>query len=138
MNRVTAFIKEQDVKVMNIFKNILIAYVLSLVLLLIFAVILTYTNIPESSITTVVLAVSIIGILYGSKLSASKAKSRGWLIGSVTGLLYMFILYLISLLANNRVIFDMHVLSVFIIGIVAGAVGGIIGINFKKNEKRHR
>lgn len=138
MNRLVTFVKEQDLRLVNVFKNILIAYALSLFLLLIFAIMLTYTTIPESSITMVVLVVSIIGILYGAKLSASKAKSRGWLIGSVTGLLYMFILYLVSILANNRPILDMHVLFVFVIGLIAGAVGGVIGINFKKSEKRYR
>ena len=133
-----SIIKEQDFRFANIFKNVFMAYGLSLTLLIVFAMVLTYTSFPESSISTVVLIVSIISILFGAKLSATKAKSRGWLIGSVTGFLYMLILYFVSLFFNQRPILDMHVLFILLMGFIVGAVGGIIGINFKKTEKRYR
>lgn len=138
MSKIIEAIKDQDFRFINMLKNVLMAYILSIILLIVFAIILTYTSFPEGSIPTVVLVVSIIGILFGAKLSASKAKSRGWLVGSVTGLLYMLILFLISLLFNQRPAWDMHVLFIFAVGFIAGAVGGVIGINFKKPEKRYR
>lgn len=129
---------EQGINFRTIFKSVLMSYVLSIILLAIFAIVLTYTSFPESSISTVVMGVSIISILYAAKLAAEKAKSRGWLIGSAAGLLYMFILYLISLVFTHRPVFDAHALMVFGIGILAGAIGGIIGINLKTSEKKRR
>lgn len=131
-------IQEQGVSIKTILKGVLTSYILSVILLAIFAVIITYTNFPESSIPTVVLTISILSILYAGKIAAKKAKSKGWLVGSVSGLMYMFILYLISLIFSQRAVFDAHVAFIFLIGLVAGAVGGIIGINFKKSEKRYR
>lgn len=131
-------IEEQGLNTTTIIKSVLISYGLSIVLLAIFAIILTYTSFPESSIPTVVLVVSILSILYAGKLSAKKAKSRGWLAGSITGLLYMVILYLISLTFTQRAVFDSYVILIFILGLITGAVGGIIGINLKKPEKRFK
>lgn len=131
-------IDENDNNAGIVFKSIIKAYVLSLVLLATFAAILTYTSFSESSIPIAVMVVSIISILYASKCSAKKAKSRGWLIGSITGFTYMFILYLISLVFIERPVFDMHVLLIWVVGLISGAIGGIIGINLKKPEKRLR
>lgn len=133
-----AAIEEQGLSLKGILKSVFISYGLSIILLAIFAIILTYTNFPEGSIPTVVLIISIISILYAAKMSAKKAKSKGWLVGSIAGLTYMFILYLISLIFTQRPVFDAHVLFVLLIGVITGAVGGIIGINFKKPEKRFR
>lgn len=129
---------EQGINFKTIIKSVLISYVLSIILLAIFSIILTYTSFPESSISLVVMVVSIISILYAAKIAAAKAKSRGWIIGSAAGLMYMFILYLISLIFTHRPVFDSHVFSIFGIGLLAGAIGGVIGINLKKNEKKRK
>lgn len=129
---------ENGISIKTTLKSVFLSYVLSIVLLAIFAIILTYTSFPESSISMVVMIVSIISILYAAKMSAGKVKSRGWLAGATTGLFYMVILYLISLIFIQRPVFDIQVLKVFGIGILVGAVGGVIGINLKKNEKKRR
>lgn len=138
MKKIIEYFRQIDFSISNIIKNVLKSYILSIILLIIFAAILTYSDFPESSIPTVVLIVSIVSILYASKLSANKVKNRGWLIGSITGFFYATILYLISLIFNQRAIFDMHVLFIFVISMLFGAIGGVIGINFKKTEKRYR
>ena len=129
---------EQGINFKMIIKSVFMSYVLSIVLLAIFAAVLTYTSFPETSISAVVMAVSIISILYAAKMAAVKGKNRGWLIGATAGLLYMFILYLISLVFTHRPVLDSHILMVFGIGVLAGAIGGVIGINLRKNEKKRR
>lgn len=131
-------IQDEGLSLSTILKSVFISYGVSIVLLAIFAIILTYTSFPESSISTTVLMVSILSILYASKIAAKKAKNRGWLVGSITGLVYMIILYLISFIFTERVVFDLHVLCIFLTGLVAGAIGGVVGINLKKPEKRYR
>lgn len=131
-------IEDSGLNIKTIIKSIIISYGLSLILFVIFAAILTYTRFPENAIPTIVLVVTIISIIYAAQLSAKKAKSRGWLVGSITGLMYIFILYIISLIFTQRAVFDTHLLVIFLIAFISGAVGGVIGINIKKPEKKYR
>ena len=48
----------------SIFKGVGISLVLTMILLLIFSVILTYTNVSESTITPVIIIVTAISILF--------------------------------------------------------------------------
>lgn len=129
---------EQSLNGAEIIKSVFISYGLSIFLLALFAVILTYTSVPESYISNVVFIISIVSILYAGKIATKKVKSRGWLIGSITGIVYMLILYLLSLIFTKRPVFDMHVLFIFAMGFLAGAIGGIFGINLRKQEKRYK
>jgi len=62
-------------------------------------------------------------------------RNRGWLNGSIVGLVYMIILYLFSSLMYKNFTIDKYVITMTVIGVLTGAIGGIVGINVKKTTK---
>ena len=104
-------------------------YKITLLLLFIFAVLLTYTNIAESVIKPVIIIVTAISILIGSSLSTLKIKKNGLLNGAIVGFIYIFSLYIISSITGSG--FNLNIISIIMLvaSVVAGMVGGIIGVN---------
>ena len=87
--------KEAKENLIRIIKGSGVALGITLLLLFIFAVLLTYTNIAESVIKPVIIIVTAISILIGSSLSTLKIKKNGLLNGAIVGFIYIF-----SLLAH--------------------------------------
>ncbi len=115
----------------NIMKGTGIALITTVLLLLIFSIILTYTNIDEKVINPVIMIVTAISILLGSSLGNIKIKKNGLINGGIIGALYIITIYLISSILNWK--FSLNIQSIFmiIISIVFGILGGILGVNRK-------
>lgn len=119
----------------TIAKGIFLAYVVTIPMFLVFAYILSYTNYPQKLISPVVIIITAISILVAGSSVTKSIRSKGWLNGAIVGFLYMFILYIASSLAYGSFAIDRHTMTVTVIGILTGIVGGIIGVNFKKTVK---
>ena len=115
----------------NIMKGTGIALITTVLLLLIFSIILTYTNIDEKVINPVIMIVTAISILLGSSLGNIKIKKNGLINGGTRGAIYIVTIYLISSILNWK--FSLNIQSIFmiIIAIVFGILGGILGVNRK-------
>lgn len=107
-------------------------YIISLVLLFILACIVTYTSFPESYVNGIISVITVIGILFASISVAKKYRTLGWLHGAITGVLYSMILYVLSASFLSFTGVQKGVLSFLVIGVVCGALGGIVGVNLKK------
>lgn len=75
--------------VIRILKGSIIAMVATIILLIIFAAILTYTNINENTMPTVIIVITALSILIGSQIATSKIKRNGILNGAIVGLIYI-------------------------------------------------
>ena len=115
----------------NILKGVLISLISTLILLLVYSIILTYTSIGENTIGPVVIIITAISILIGSSIGSFKINKKGIWNGALIGGIYFFIVYLISSLINMQ--FSMNFMSIILIsvGIIFGILGGIIGVNKK-------
>jgi putative membrane protein (TIGR04086 family) len=122
-------IKDNSVRVI---KGSLFAIITSTIFLIVFAVLLTYTNLSETSITPVVLAVVGISILTGSYFSTRKIQQNGILNGAIVGIVYMLILYIISSMIFMDFSLKLSSLIMIGCGMIAGIIGGIIGVNVNK------
>ena len=114
---------------LNIFKGVLISLVFTTIMLLIFAILLTYTNISENTISTVIIIVTAISILIGSSLVNLKIKKNGLINGAIIGATYIIIIYLISSILNWRFTLNLQSVIMIVVGIAFGILGGIIGVN---------
>jgi len=112
-------------------KGSIIAIFISLILLFIFAAVLTYTNINESTINPVIIVISGISILIGSSVSTLKIRKNGLINGGAVGLIYILTIYILSSITGIG--FNLNIYSVImcIISVIAGMIGGIIGVNLK-------
>lgn len=119
-----------------ILRGILVSYLITIPLLFIFALILTNTNFPEKYTDTAVTLTTIISILVAGSSVTRGARNKGWLNGGLVGLIYMLVLYLVSSIVFKNFCIDRHVLTMLLIGILTGAIGGIIGINLRSSAHK--
>ena len=108
-----------------------IALIISVVCLIIFSLILTYTNISETMIGPVTIAITSVSIMLGSFLGNMKIRKNGLLNGGLIGIAYLLILYLVSSLLNWNFGLNIQSIIMIAIGIVFGILGGVLGVNKK-------
>lgn len=115
----------------RIVKGSFVSIILTTILLIIFSIILAYTNIPENTMIPVITIITSISILVGSIISVSKIEKKGILNGAFVGLIYILIIYAISSIVKGN--FGININSIILIAsaMVAGMLGGIIGVNIK-------
>lgn len=118
--------------ILRILKGSLFAIVLSVILLLIYAICLTYTSIAESTMLPVVYTISAVSILIGSTISTRKIRKNGLLNGGIVGLLYIVILYLTSSLCLVGFSLTLNSFIMLAVGTLIGMIGGIIGVNLNR------
>lgn len=115
----------------NIAKGVGIALLATFILLLIFAGLLTYTQMSETMINPVIIVVTAISILIGSSIGNIKIKKNGLLNGALIGGIYLFTIYLISSILKGRFNLEIQSIVMIVIGMIFGILGGIIGVNKK-------
>lgn len=116
--------------IMKVIKGSVISFIISVILLFIFASLLVYTEIQETTIKPVVIIISIVSILIGSSLSSIKIKKNGIINGALVGLIYILTLYILSSIAFIGFNLNLYSIIMIIGAIISGMVGGIIGVNF--------
>ena len=121
----------QNRTLINILKGVGISLIATVIMLIIFSIILTYTNINENVINPVIMIITAISILIGSSLGNVKIKKNGLINGGMIGAIYILIIYLISSILNWRFSLSVQSLIMIVIAIVFGILGGIIGVNKK-------
>ena len=114
-----------------ILKASLFAVIISLICFVLYALVMKLANLQESIIPPVNQAIRIVSMVVGGAAAARSSKSKGWLKGALTGLLYIVWAFIISGIFGGGYIFDTVLLSDVLLGIVVGAIGGIIGINIE-------
>ena len=113
----------------NLIKGVGIAFIFTIILLIIFSAILTFTNINENVINPVIITVTGISVLIGSSTANNKIKKNGLLNGALVGAIYILIIYIISSLLNWRFGLNLQSLIMIVVGMIFGMLGGIIGVN---------
>lgn len=113
----------------SIFKGIIIAYVITMILIAIYSFVLAHTNVPESTIPMCVVIISIISIMLSSSMTLKNIKEKGMINGAIIGGSYLIIVYVLS--SIFAVGFNVNTFSIvmLIFSILAGIIGGIVGVN---------
>ncbi len=121
----------EKLNVVSLMKGLLVSYIITIPVFMLLALILTNTDFPQRLITPAVVVTTVISVLTAGFVSTRGVRNKGWLNGGIVGLIYMTILYLISSLIYNDFTIDKYVITMTVIGITSGAIGGIVGINTK-------
>lgn len=115
--------------IIRILKGILISFLVTLVGIFLFAILLTYSNVSENIIPIVLIVLTFISIFIGSVISVRKINKNGLLNGAMIGGIYVILLYLISSILNTGFAMNVYTILMIVIGMIAGIIGGIIGVN---------
>lgn len=115
----------------TLLKGVALSFSITLILIVLLAIILTYTSLSEGVTPVVNSIIMILSIALGSIYMSLKVSEKGWLNGAIVGLLYVIILIILGSAFNNDYKFDSFVLLRIIISVVTGAVGGMIGVNLR-------
>ncbi len=115
----------------NIAKGVGISLLTTIILLLIFAAVLTYTKVSETIINPTIIVITAISILIGSSIGNIKIRKNGLLNGALIGAGYIFTIYLISSILNWKFTLEIQSIIMILVGMFFGILGGIIGVNKK-------
>lgn len=115
----------------KIIKGSMTSMLITLIFLLIFSIVLTFTTVKENTIKPVIIVISTISVLIGTSLNTMKLKKNGIINGGVIGLIYILTIYILSSLTGSGFKLNVYSLIMIIFSILAGMIGGIIGINLK-------
>ncbi len=129
MIKLSESLGESGNNIKRVIQGSIISIVITLLALVIFAGLLTYTSIAESTIPTVTIVITVVSILIGSSLSTSKVKKNGIINGILVGLIYIGFIYILSSIIDGNFALNLQSIIMFIGAIIAGAIGGIIGVN---------
>ena len=124
--------------IMYLCKNTLFCFLITGVLLLIGAVAATYLSVAEGTIGLLVTILTDVCIFLGGFRGAKNSGRQGLVQGGIFGVVYMAILTLIGMLICGRWSMGQETWISILIGILCGAIGGMLGVNTKSKSKRKR
>lgn len=110
-------------------KALLLAFGLTLLIFFVSSLLLTFTGLAEESIPFIVIITAVLSTALAGAFYARATRQRGYLNGALIGLVYVLVLYVISLLAAGNFLFTPYIFILLAIGVLSGAFGGILGIN---------
>ena len=122
---------KSDKQSIGILRGIFISFLFTLLMLIIYSIVLVYTNLSEQTIRPVIITITGVSILIGSSLGTRKLHKNGLLSGGIIGSSYILLLYLISSTLNSNFSINWVSIIMIIVGLIGGIFGGVIGVNTK-------
>lgn len=119
---------------MAVVKGSLVSLCVSLVGILIFAFILKFTNIPESTIAPVNQVVKGLSVFIGVFVALKKSREMGLVSGLLIGFVYTILAFVCFSILSGSFAFDRTFVTDIVFGAVMGAICGIICVNIKKSS----
>ncbi|GGA41973.1 TIGR04086 family membrane protein [Paenibacillus physcomitrellae] len=108
------------------------AYLWMMLGALFLSLLLKWSPLEETSLSTFTYVIHALSLLIGSFVSGKRSERKGWYQGAITGILYAILLFVISFLALDST-FKGGDFFYFIPAFLIGAIGGIFGKNARKN-----
>lgn len=123
---------EAAISMKAVAKAIACALALTVVIFAVFAAVISFSTVSEEAADAMVTIATAAGIALSGIISAGGAQCKGWLSGAIGGFLYIFAVWLIGAFASRGFVLTERAAVMFLLSIVIGAFGGIIGINVRR------
>lgn len=94
----------------------------------ILSLMLRFSSLTEQSLQWTTAIITYIALFIGGFIAGGKGKESGWILGGITGLSFVIIVFLIQYLGFNASI-ELTQLLYHFAYVVTAAFGGIIGVN---------
>jgi putative membrane protein (TIGR04086 family) len=116
---------------LEVLKGLTIALIISLVLILAMALVITFVDVSDTVIAVINQIIKAVSLLVAS-IIAFKEKSNGWKKGLILGIIYIVAAFLIFSLMDGKFTFGWNILFDLIAGAVMGIICGIFAVNIKR------
>ena len=120
---------------LGVVKGSLWAVSISLIAILLFAVIIRFTNLSDSFIMPINQVIKIFSILIGTLMGAKVNPQKGLKMGFFIGLFYSILAYLIFSILSTNFSFSMTTIIDFVFASIIGAICGIFAVNIANRNR---
>lgn len=122
--------EEKGINIYGVFLKALgICFAISFVLIILYALILSFTSMSDSSMNMTIQAIMIVSITVSSIYGGKRISRKGWLFGIALGLAFTLLLVPLSIGFAQSFSFDKYFAVKTLVGSAVGLIGGIIGVN---------
>ena len=122
--------EEKGINIYGVFlKSLGVCFAISFVLIILYALILSFTSISDSSMNMSIQFIMIVSITISSIYGGKKISKKGWLFGIALGLLFTLLLVPLSVGFGQNFSLDKYFMAKALMGSAVGLIGGIIGVN---------
>lgn len=129
--------KAVNIENVNIFSNLIkgvsIGYTITAFVFIIYAVLITYTQITEKNTQLIVMITTVVSVIAAGLKTAGGAEKKGWLYGMLSGFLYAVIMIMLGIIIAPEVSLSTKTVMILVLSLAGGGLGGIVGINIKEN-----
>lgn len=119
----------KDISIKTIVKGVILSCILTIVGLLLLTLLITYTDLikTDGQSKIIIMIISLISVVLGG---LKQRVGKTWMLGGITGALYFVIIAIIGNLITHDMKLTFGSLTMFIICVSGGTLGGVI-----KNKK---
>ena len=109
-----------------------IGLVVTLVSMLTFAAVLLFFDVNRAFAVPFATISVAVGSFFASKITAKKIGDKGYLVGSIIGIIVFILITIVSLIFGNGL--TLNTLFHFVIIILSSVAGGISGVNVRQKK----
>lgn len=121
--------------VLDVIKTVVIAVLISMVLVLVFALIVKATDLNDAVIGYVDQGIKIVSVLVATLIGFRRGGKGGWLKGFISGLLYVVTSFFVfAAISGDFSVGKLSWVDV-LTGAAVGLICGVIAVNVKKSAK---
>lgn len=122
--------EEKGINIYGVFlKSLGVCFATSFVLIMLYALILSFTSVSDSSMNMTMQIIMIVSITFSGIYGGKKIYRKGWLFGIILGLVFTLLMVPLSIGFGQSFSFDKYFIVKGLMGGAVGLIGGIIGVN---------
>lgn len=107
-------------------------FILAILSSTIFSLILRFSSLNEGSLALAITIISFLSLFIGGYISGSRAGTKGWITGGLTGFAYSLIMLMYQFLAYDS-FFQWEQTVYHICFMLTAMMGGVLGVNLRRN-----
>lgn len=132
MNAEKVMQNEKGGFIKSLVKGSIFSLSISLIAVCVFAFMLRFLNISVGLIVPINQVIKIGSILIGVFIGLKKAKEMGLITGFLIGVIYTLLSFVVFSLLNGGITLKPSLVNDVLFGGIAGAISGIVAVNFRK------
>jgi len=124
--------EENKSQIKQLVIGVMVGYAITCIIFLAYAMLITYTQMSERNLPMVIAITTLLSVMIAGFDAAKGAPSRGWMWGMIAGFIYVAVLGIIMMVMLPGFFVDGRTITVILLSIAGGGLGGILGINIRR------